>query len=447
MKNAYNEEAEIIVLCSLIHNNDLIQEAIFYGLSPNHFYDRRNSLIFYSIMSLYNKNQPFDMVFIVRRLTSINQLINAGGQEYIIFVTQNIPRIKIENYIQILIADSQSRRLVSLGGQIVEQVNLGQHTPEEVISNTEQSLLQISKSSADTFSIELSKVLCDVWTDIEETVAGIKTPGIKFGYKELDEVIPVIPRGSYIIIGADSGTGKTTVSLNMALNFAKENIGVGFISLEMPPDSLGKKILAIESEVSFSKLLNPSENTLRETDYHKLSSALGRLCELPIKIDHKSRTTPEIKSSICRMMQEDQRYKIFFVDYIQSVGGKEDRFERIGNLSSALKDLSKDLGIYIFGLSQFNRSDTGNTSKRPSMGKLKGSTELEHNPDAIVLLFRPDRSEDLIKVNPGLKGIIEFHVVKNRYGKEASGEDYCAKLIMDGSTGRLYDRRIDNYNS
>lgn len=447
MRNTYNEEAELVVLCSLIHDNTLINEAIFYGLSPTHFYDRRNGLIFHAIMSLYNENQPFDMVFIIRKLNSVNKLISAGGQEYIISVVQNIPRTKIENYIHILIADSQSRNLITLGGQIVEQVNSGQYPPGEVISNTEQSLLQISKSSADSFSLDISTVLCDVWTDLEENVSGRKTPGIKFGYRELDEIIPIIPRGSYIIIGADSGTGKTTVSLNMAINFAKENIGVGFISMEMPPDSLGKKILSIESEVSFSKLLNPSENLLRETDYYKLSKALGVLTELPIKIDHKSKTTSEIKSSICRMMQEDGRYKIFFVDYIQAVGGKEDRFERIGNLSSMLKDLSKDLGIYIFGLSQFNRSDTGNTSKRPGMGKLKGSTELEHNPDGIILLFRPDRNEDLIKSNPELAGIIEFHVVKNRYGKEAAGADFCAKLIMDGSTGRIYDRMINNNNN
>jgi replicative DNA helicase len=115
---------------------------------------------------------------------------------------------------------------------------------------------------------------------------------------------------------------------------------------------------------------------IAEDDWHKLTSALGKLNEAPVFIDETpGLTAMEVRARARRLArQNDNKLGLIVIDYLQLMSGTgngENRATEISEISRSLKGLAKELHVPIIALSQLNRSLEQRPNKRPVMSDLR----------------------------------------------------------------------------
>ena len=82
--------AEMGVLGSLVLDRDCAAEVIQI-LTPEAFYRRDHQICYEALLSLYDRNEPVDLVLLRDELTRRGQLDQVGGVEYLVELVESVP--------------------------------------------------------------------------------------------------------------------------------------------------------------------------------------------------------------------------------------------------------------------------------------------------------------------------------------------------------------------
>jgi replicative DNA helicase len=125
--------------------------------------------------------------------------------------------------------------------------------------------------------------------------------------------------------------------------------------------------------------------------YEKLDFSIGRLINSDIYIDEKSTTNLDSIIASIRSMVKNYGIQGAVVDYIQLIHVNDkgmNREQQTGLISRKLKNLAKDLDIWIVALSQLSRD---NSNPVPSIKRLRDSGQIEEACDVCMLIYRPEQ--------------------------------------------------------
>jgi len=222
-----------------------------------------------------------------------------------------------------------------------------------------------------------------------------------------------LARGWFVTIGANTGTGKSLIGLNLAHEAVKHGEVPTFLSLEMSRSELATRYLAIAAGVPVVELeqgpgfrgetyatAQRRVNELREqTGGHLLVNRrpLSRLTDVTACIKHYA---------------ENHGSRYFVLDYLQLVwtANAHSIHDRMELVAHQLRDLTHQLGVTLIALSQFNRQTSAARSERPVAQGLMGGSAIE-NDSHQVLLFDHSRFE-----RSGSQADTWLIVDKNRHG-------------------------------
>jgi replicative DNA helicase len=198
--------------------------------------------------------------------------------------------------------------------------------------------------------------------------------------------------GDNIIIAGETGRGKTTLAMQLARNAAKR-APVLFCSGEMSQRKLGNREVARLTghtipEISLGRYSEETKNQI-------LSQAVGLLAESNIHYHYGKLTVSKIRQ-LAKQMQVQNGLGIVFVDYLQIV--KDERrgrgdYEKVSNISEDLQELAQELDVPIVSGCQLARPNGMLGEKLPTLGRLKGSGDIENDAD-IVLAIHRDKKKD-----------------------------------------------------
>jgi replicative DNA helicase len=238
--------------------------------------------------------------------------------------------------------------------------------------------------------------------------------GVPTGFSKLDEYTTGFRGGELIFIAGRPGMGKTSFALSMALNMAKKGATVGFLSLEMPRDQLGLRLLCAESGVDLQKARSAY---LGKQDFALFAEAVEVLHKLPIYIDDSSDLDVLSLRTKSRRLKKDKGLDIVFIDYIQLMRSHarfENRNLELGAMSRGMKALSKELSIPVVALSQLSRNPERRREKdaRPQLSDLRESGNLEQDADLVLMIYR----EEMVKKDTDKKNQAEIIIAKQRNG-------------------------------
>ncbi len=246
------------------------------------------------------------------------------------------------------------------------------------------------------------------------------SPAIPTGIADLDGLMGGgFHAGDLNVIGARPSCGKTSLARQIAVSVARHGVPVLFVSLEVSRAQIFRDIVTglerIPAQVLRAGQLTAGEwgRALDAADW-----AANSLDNLLVTDKHKT------LSSIVAAGRSQARLhgvKLVIVDYLQRVqydGPRQSsRREEIGKISSALKDLAQDHSCNVLALAQLNRAVDKQADRRPTMGDLKESGDIEQDADLIGLLYRPDKQRARAgKGGSGQSGETELIVDKNRQG-------------------------------
>lgn len=187
-------------------------------------------------------------------------------------------------------------------------------------------------------------------------------------------------------------THNTSFALGIAANAALEARTPTLVfSLEMSHRELTQRMLCSEARVDATRMRN---GKLLESDWPKISHAVGRLGESPIFIDDNPHlTVMEIRAK-ARRLKSREGLGLIIIDYMQLMSGRsnaENRQVEISEMSRGLKILARELNVPVIALSQLSRNLESRADKRPILSDLRESGCMP----ASTRLLRADNGEDV----------------------------------------------------
>lgn len=298
------------------------------------------------------------------------------------------------------------------------------------------------------------------------------------GFSMLDEALNGGFRAGLYTIGAISSLGKTSFTLQLADNIAKQGRPVLFVSLEMARDELTAKILSrITYEKSMAKYrsFNTAKTTIGIQNTHNydhydpesrtiINEAIDELeqrgRDLIILEGIGNVRVPDIKARVEAVRAIRGIAPVVFVDYLQILA-PEEGFRGTDKQATdkavlELKRLSRDTDTPVICISSFNRD---NYREPVNLASFKESGSIEYTADVLLGLQyagmdyqkgeaegsskRRDRVNELIAraLENGKRGRaqeLELKILKNRNGNRGKVNldfvpmfNYFAQAVRD----------------
>lgn len=406
-------EAEQSVLGSMILEREAIARVIEI-LNDRSFYLDSHRKIFNTILSLYDKNIPVDLVTLTDELNNRKESETIGGAEYLATLLEQTPSItNITHYAKIVKEKATLREMIIAAQKIASAGYETVSNVDDVLDKAEQLVFNIKEKRVSKGFTPIKAIVKESFEVIEQLREKKKrVTGIPSGFRDLDNITTGFHPQELIVIAARPSIGKTALCLNIAANAAmRVKFGVGIFSLEMAKGQVVQRMLCTEAEVSSQKVRT---GYVGDKDWPNLTAAAGALYEAPIFIDD----TPAISilelRAKARRLKSKEDIKLIIVDYLQLMSGPrtENRQQEISAISRSLKSLAKELDIPIIAVSQLSRAVETRQDRRPILSDLRESGAIEQDADSVFFIHRPHRySED-----PDKKGRADIIIGKQRNG-------------------------------
>jgi len=305
-------------------------------------------------------------------------------------MSETIPSsANIEHHAKIVLNKSITRRLINICANISAECYSNNGTVTELLQTAEQGIFELSQTREIKNYSTLDKILHDVFEELDKIVSGGIESGIKSGFREMDDLTGGFSKQDYVVIAGRPSMGKTAIALNMSENMGKNNISVGWVSLEMSENQLGKRLLSSESGIDSYALRT---GRIKNDDWPRISSAVGKMHEYPIYIDDSPDVNILQLRSKARRMKVERDIQILFIDYLQLLTGpkSENRNQEITSISRSIKNIAKELDIPVVALSQLSRGVDYRKPPRPRLSDLRESGSIEQDADIVFFIYRPE---------------------------------------------------------
>ncbi|MGI9032311.1 MAG: replicative DNA helicase, partial [Acidimicrobiales bacterium] len=372
----HNLEAEESLLGAMLLSRDAIVVAVEARLAASDFYKPAHGHVFEAITSLYEQGEPADPVTVADELRRAGVLEGIGGPATLISLQARTPAIgNAARYATIVEEHALLRRLIAVASQIAE---MGYSVPDDVlaaIDEAEALVFEVAQRRVTDSMLPIRELLERHLDHIEALYErGQEIIGVPTGYIDLDHQLAGLQPSNLVIVGGRPGTGKTSFALGIASHAALDGRHpVLVFSLEMSHLELTQRLLCAEARVDATRMRN---GKLLETDWPKISHAVGRLAEAPIHIDDNPRLTiMEIRAK-ARRLKSRSGLGLIVVDYLQLMTGRtsaENRQVEVSEISRGLKILARELEVPVIALSQLSRSLENRADKRPVLADLRES--------------------------------------------------------------------------
>ncbi|MCY3785658.1 MAG: replicative DNA helicase [bacterium] len=411
----HDTSAERALLGAMLLTSAAIADAVELTASAD-FYLPAHAHTFDAIAGLYAAGEPVDTVTVASELERSGLLEAAGGPGALVEMQASTPVAgNAARYADIVAKNATLRRLIGAASDVAE---LAYSRPADVDAALDQaeSLVFAVSGGSETSTMEPLYGLLDRGVDHLEKLYehGQSLTGVPTGYTDLDNLLLGLQPSSLVILGARPSIGKTSLALGMAAAAAMESRRpVLFFSLEMSHLELTQRLLCSEAGVNTDRVRS---GQLRDDDWTRINTAVGRLAEAPLWIDDNPNTSVlEIRAKSRRKHAEVGHLGLVVVDYLQLMGGRvsaESRQVEVSEISRGLKILARELDCPVLALSQLSRAPEARSDKRPMLADLRESGAIEQDADVVMFLYRDE------KYNPDSpdRGIAELHVAKHRTG-------------------------------
>lgn len=382
-------------------------------LTEADFYRRDHGLIWRAIEWLAEKKRLFDAVTVGEFLEARGYSEQVAGGAYLTELASTTPSAaNIVAYAQIVGEKARKRRMIDIGTQMV---NDG-FTPDgrefdEILSDVQARLVELQP--AQRGGLRKASESLAAWHarycerfDTHAQMTGLPTP-----WAEFNTITHGLQPATLYLVAARPSMGKSILALNLSTMLALRGKTVALFSLEMSADDCHSRNVASLAQIPHDWILAPT----REPDHNDaLSGAYRQLREAPLFIDDMPALTVRQFEARARRMHQRNPIDLLVIDHIHDfkIDSKLARFE-YGAIAQAAKNLGKEWNIPVVALAQLNRNVTGRTDKRPTLGDLRESGELEQKGDVIVFLHREDYY-DTPQETTHLQGVVEMHIAKGR---------------------------------
>ncbi|MBL4937476.1 replicative DNA helicase [Clostridium sp. YIM B02515] len=410
----HNIEAEQWVLGAMLKERTSIASAVEV-LKSEDFYRDAHKVLFSTMVELYQKDTPVDIITLTEALKSAQKLESVGGLTYISEVYGTaLSTANVKSYIEIVGQKAMLRKLIRASNEIIEASYNKQDDVEGVLDSAEQKIFNIAEKRNTADFEPMNVVLERGFLEIERLFNNKgQVTGVPSGFGDLDAKTSGFQKGDMVLIAARPSMGKTTFALNLAQHAAlRSGKSIAIFSLEMSKEQLAYKLLCAEANVDMLRLRT---GNLDDRDWENIARASGPLAAAKIFIDDTAGVSVmEMRSKCRRLKIEHGSIDMILIDYLQLMSGSnpENRQQEVSEISRSIKALAKEMGCPVIALSQLSRAPEQRADHRPMLSDLRESGSIEQDADLVMFLYRDEyydkETED--------KNVAECIIAKQRNG-------------------------------
>jgi replicative DNA helicase len=389
-----------MIIGVLLKNPSKIAEC---NLTPLMFWNQTDALIFGAMLEMNSSNTPIDVI------TVTENLLGKTGRDYLetlmIYATKGGGTEKnLKTYCEIITEahrKTQAREIANLLTQTLHEPN--------AVEMAIRALMELTSENRN-YEYDINEACKIGLTAIKDRAENKgKLPGVDTGLNGLNDTIGGFHKSDLVVIGARPAMGKTALILNMIL---RAKAKCGFISAEQGVSQIIQRGMAISGGVNST---NMRTGHLTEDDWDFLQAGCAKIKHHPgCWFYDKSSPTIEEVESIARRWKYEFGIEAFYIDYLQrlSVPPGKTKTEAVSENTRRLKDLARELGMPVVVLAQVKRDVESRNDKRPGMGDISDSSEVEKEADCVMMMYR----DEYYNKDTTSAGIIELNIEKNRHG-------------------------------
>lgn len=380
----HSEEAEQIVLASLVIDNNLINEAI-ETITPKHFYGEKNKTIYKAIIGLAKEKKPVDLVILT---DSLKGKIPAT---YLTEITSSIPTTgNFKHYLAILQGYYVRRLLIEESYHYIEEAGTDRDY-SELLSEVVQRLSKIAQEQIKSDVItpkELAKIGGEDFANRLDNK--LDYTGLSSGFSQLDRLCGGFGRGDLIIIAGQTNIGKSAFLLDVVYRECiKSGLACAYFSLEM---NLYEIFYRLISKISFLESSNiKAPKYLKEPKRQKVLESIASLHNSKFFLDVTPVLTLPKLMAKAKKIKAKENIDFLCVDYIQLISThskNKARHEVLSEVTKDLKQLARELEIPVIAGAQLNRATIDDVE--PRLSHIGESFAIVQHADTVVLISRND---------------------------------------------------------
>lgn len=379
----HNEELERMVLASMINSYQNISD-VNGILTEDCFYDLNLKDVYRCLMTVYNRGDTPDMLLLHSELAKSGS--GFGLQQLVKLCAESQPVFDIVPHASLLQDLMLRRKLWQIGQNLISQCIDRSESIEEIHGEVRKcidTLLDGETTSIVTLELTYQKLQEQMLLNLsrpEDAVFGTPT-----GFPEIDNDGGLCGT-DLVIVGAETSQGKTSFATAMTMAAIQHGDGVAFYSLEMSALQLSARIASMRSGIPAKKILR------KQMSYEEISIVDQAMADVDMsKLYLDETSTSSLDSLVMSIRKLHMKYSIkgAVLDYLQLVKINDKSLNReqgVAEVARVLKNLAKELDIWIIAISQLSRNPQ---SPVPTKARLRDSGQIEEAADMIILIYRP----------------------------------------------------------
>lgn len=363
--------------------------------------------------------------------------------------------INARDYAALIRDFADQRKLAAIGAGLRHETKIDPHAlAAEAIERLD--MIVAARTNTGTPGLSMREAVVRAVDDIASAYQRDGAlSGYTWGLKDLDHKTLGLQRGELTILAGRPGMGKTALGLTTARKTAEAGNRVMFQSLEMRDQALTQRMIA---DLIFDDGGKPlpywllRSGRFREEDFARVKDASLRLAELPIRIEQRPALTVSQIAAQARQYKRRHGLSVLVIDHLHLVRASDrymgNKVNEIGETTAGLKGLAKELDIAILALCQLSRGVESRDDKRPNLGDLRGSGDIEQDADTVVMLYREAYYLERAEPTPGSKESLDWmtkmetahHKLQAIVEKQRNGPIGAVELFCDIACNAVRDR-------
>lgn len=377
---------ERAILTLALRDKSILYEVFSEGIKGIHFGIKGNNVIYTVISHLvFNEGvESLDAMLIYNTIpVDTKEFVDElGGIEYIESLFKSCIVNNLAIYVKQLKEAYKTRKVIELMNKSLEDIE-DLKGFEEVMGEFD---LKVSELMLEGNKSKTYKVGTSMEERLKERAENPKDIyGYKIGWNKFDRISQGFQSNDLVVVVGESKTGKSTLLTNWTNILVKSGLCGVYFDTEMDDEEFDDRLLSIESSVPFEEIRNGkySIDTEYGTAQNKMlaiKEAIERIKEYKLFHEYIPEFNMESVMSLSKKHKKENNVDFIVFDYIkmpkEDMGKQKNtnEYEKLGYITTCLKDLAGMLKIPILTACQSNRSQIGNTD--PDAGSIQGSYKI-----------------------------------------------------------------------
>ncbi|UED70741.1 DnaB-like helicase C-terminal domain-containing protein [Brevibacillus sp. HD3.3A] len=372
-------------------------------LEPRDFSVPRHQKIFEVMRYLHAANVPVDIVTVTSEYLKFGKIDDAGGATYLTELARSCPTAANVAYYAGIVRSKALRRRGTEAGVKISGLYAEDFASDEEYFAAIESIVSELRPQGVRKMMGFAESEDDYFTHLTTPAEFVLS-----GFKNFDEWAKGLWRGWLYVLAGRPSAGKTAKLLQMLYGVARQHRNgkshkdagaVLLWSQEMGREQIYDRWMAMTTGVNYNRI---KSKNLDFEDLGKIRHRYEQMKKYPLFVqDSAGVTIDEIRGTARQFKKQYGKIGAIAVDYLQimSIPQKrgESRAEAIGRVTTAAKQLARELNCPFILLSQMTR-DSENAAK-PQLSHLKESGSIEQDADVVEFLWHdPDDTDNGGKV-------------------------------------------------